>query len=89
MQDTSLLAYRKIQLTLGNKQEVVLRLIRAATRCGMDMTDFELAKALHWKINTVTPRRNELVKLGMVVKSQRRWNEETKTLNWAWKAKEA
>ena len=86
-QDTKLEAWQRIQPSLGEKQQAVYALIREATQNGFDMTDVEIARALRWTINRVTPRRNELMKQGLIVKSCRRFNADTKCRNWAWKAK--
>lgn len=63
IQKTSLSAYRtEIEGTLGERQSEVLAAL--ITRNGM--TDKELARELGREINTITPRRNELVALGLV-----------------------
>jgi len=69
VQQTSIDAYHSIQPSLGSKQLQVLKLLCSATRNGMDMTDMELGKALHWPVNTVTPRRGELVGMELVVEA--------------------
>lgn len=63
--DTSRRAYETVKPRLGAKQAQVLEVIRRAGDHGV--TDEEISKALGWGINRVTPRRNELVKLGLVV----------------------
>ena len=87
MQDTSLSAYVAIQPRLPKKQKEVYRLLREASQQGMDMTNYELARALHWQINCVTGRVNELVKMGLVQKAGRRWNKETQAWNIAWRTR--
>ena len=87
MQDTSLSAFVAIQPRLPKKQKEVYSLLREATKQGVDMTNYELARALHWQINCVTGRVNELVKLGLVTKAGRRFNKETKAWNIAWRVK--
>ncbi len=86
MQETSLDAYRKLEPKLQQKEQPVYNFIWAATQCGMDVTDTEIANALRWKINCVTGRRNSLVKKGLVVQSRKRFNPETKCINIAWRA---
>ena len=68
IQDTSLLAFKQdVQPTLGERQRQVL------TALGdQSLTNNELAHALGWEINRVTPRMNELVKLGKVELDKRR-----------------
>ena len=60
---TSLAAFDAIKESLGERQFVVLRLLR---RRGA-MNNRMVADELGWPINTVTPRMNELVKKGLVV----------------------
>ncbi len=62
MRQTSLMAYESIQKELSARQELVYHTI---SRYGA-VSDKQLAKWLGWPINCVTPRRNELVKLGRV-----------------------
>jgi phosphoenolpyruvate-protein kinase (PTS system EI component) len=69
VQQTSIDAYHSVKADLGRKQKVVLKQLEDATRNGYDMTDMELGKALHWPVNTITPRRGELVSLGLVVEA--------------------
>jgi hypothetical protein len=85
--DTSLQIYRQIQPTLGTKRAQVLKVLRSATQAGFDMTDKELSRALHWEINCITGRRDELVKLGLVVLNQKRSCGVTGNRAKSWKAK--
>ena len=85
--DTSLQIYRQIQPTLGTKRAQVLKVLRSATQAGFDMTDKELSRALHWEINCITGRRDELVKLGLVVLNQKRGCGVTGNRAKAWKVK--
>jgi hypothetical protein len=89
VQETSLQAYREIQPTKGSKQQIVYKLIADATHNGFDMTNMEIAEALHWTINRVTPRvwelRNEF---HVVVLSQMRDCGVTGNRAMAWKTKE-
>lgn len=63
LQQTSLFAFREVQKTLGTRQKAVYDALRTPK------TDKEIADCLNLAINEVTPRRNELVKLGMVRKA--------------------
>lgn len=62
MRDTSLLAYESVKPTSASKRDLVYAMLLQE---GIS-TDQVLAFKLGWPINTVTPRRNELVKLGEV-----------------------
>lgn len=85
-QETSLTAYyTKVLPHLGEKQAIVYNRLRDATRNGFDMTDKELCKSLHWEINCVVPRRNELCKMGVVVVSRRRLCSVTENMALAWR----
>ncbi len=61
--ETSRLAYQTLVLpTLGARQMAVFKKLAEKT----NWTNAELAEALYWPINTITPRVNELVKMGYV-----------------------
>lgn len=81
VQQTSLFAFEEIQPKIGKKQKAV----RDMLALHADMTDKELAYALGWEINTVTPRRGELVKAGFVVWAQTRPCKRTSKRAHAWK----
>ena len=85
--DTSLEIYRHIQPTLARRRTQVLEVLRSATQAGFDMTDKELSRALHWEINCITGRRDELVKLGLVVLNQKRSCGVTGNRAKSWKVK--
>lgn len=61
-QQTSLSAYREILPQLGERQAQVYSIIKH----NVGRTDLEIARKISRPINSVTPRRNELVKLGLV-----------------------
>lgn len=67
-QDTSRMAYHDIQPKIGDRQNKVLGVIELHG----PMTNSEIAQVLGWPINTVTPRTNELVKLGVLAIYDRR-----------------
>jgi hypothetical protein len=56
-------AYEAVKPKRLTKQEIVWRMLRHEG----DATDRELAARLGWPINTITPRRGELVAAGRVV----------------------
>ena len=60
--DTSLMAYDKVLESLGQRQRVILNGLK---KYG-PTTNKELSKCLGIEINKVTPRVQELRKLGMV-----------------------
>ena len=78
---TSLLAYKKINKKLGSKQMAVYRALK---KLG-DATDLEIADYLGLEINTITPRRHELVDYGYVKESGRKMNRTGNTAK-AWVA---
>ena len=68
--DTSLDAYRsRVLPCLAQSQAVVYELLCQASRNKMDMTNMEVASALHWSINRICPRVFELREMGVVMKS--------------------
>jgi len=83
LQTTSLFAYQQIKQTLGERQRAVLDELAKHT----DMTNGELAAALGWSINRVTPRTNELVKQGRVAEACRRADKVTGRTCIAWRIK--
>jgi len=86
--DTSVEIFRSIQPVLARKRAEVYEVLRSATRNGFDMTDKELSRALHWEINCITGRRDELVKLGLVVLNQKRSCGVTGNRAKSWKVNE-
>ena len=66
-QQTSHEAFKTLK-KVGDKQSVVLNAIRHLRECN----DRQLSEYLRWPINRVTPRRGELVELGMVEESCRK-----------------
>jgi len=63
VRDTSIAAYEDVTPSLGDRQRVVLDVIRLAKR---PVNNQEIANHLHKPINTITPRTNELVEKGLV-----------------------
>ncbi len=62
--DTSLAAYDMIKHLLSEKQGEVLKVF--LKHRDRTYTNMELADALGWSINRVTPRTNELRKIGVI-----------------------
>lgn len=62
----SLFSYQVLSPKLNERQREVYDAMRAM---GRRFTDKDLANFLDWPINTVTPRRGELLKKGMIRKS--------------------
>lgn len=68
MRSTSLDVYQHIKPELGDRQKMVLETIRILG-CP---TNLELSKYLNIPINQITPRTNELVKMGKVTECEKR-----------------
>ena len=68
-QDTSLEAYQSLD-DIGKRQKDVLRAIKILR----EPTNLEISNFLGIPINSITPRTNELVKMGLVVFSRRKLN---------------
>ena len=62
--DTSRMAYENIKHLLSEKQADVLAVFRINKH--KSWTNMELSVALGWSVNRVTPRTNELRKMGML-----------------------
>jgi len=62
IQNTSAEAYNMIRNHLSEKQDAVYQVLEQA----LALTDEMISRQLEWPINRVTPRRGELVKLGLV-----------------------
>lgn len=65
MRQTSILAYRQIENKLGPRQKLVLEALEEIAPAN----DKQLAEHLRWPINTVTPRRGELLKKQKIVEA--------------------
>ena len=63
VQETSLLAYIELDVSLGERQYAVLNIIRDHG----PVTNTEISKHLCLPINSITPRVHELRKAGKVV----------------------
>ncbi|MGH7782246.1 MAG: hypothetical protein ACREO5_00150 [Candidatus Binatia bacterium] len=84
IQDTSLEALRRVHPKITKSQDAVLRIIREHPE---GLTDAEINHYLGWTINRVTPRRNELQKLGLIYDTGRRECRKTHSYAHAYKAK--
>lgn len=66
MEQTSLFAFKNfVKPNLSERQREVYNAARMMNR---SFTDKELAKYLGWEINSITPRRGELKKKGLLQK---------------------
>ena len=81
MQETSLQAWEKTREDLGKNQWLVYCMIEQLGYA----TNSMIADILHWSINRVTPRTNELRKLNKVVYSHTSWCPITKSKAMYWK----
>lgn len=70
--------------TLNAKQNVVFE---AFLKANCRITDRDLSKFLGWSINTVTPRRGELVKMGYVEDAGLTFDYETNRRVMTWRLK--
>jgi len=82
IRQTSLEAYKAIKPKLGARQKEVFDVLDEAAK---PLTDKELSEILDRPINTVTPRRNELVKKGLIVEAEKRLCTITGSKAIAWK----
>lgn len=69
IRETSLLAYEEVKPNRKTTHEIILNLLKITIR---PPSNSEIAKSLGWPINRVTPRVNELVKLGKLVDAGKR-----------------
>ncbi len=68
LQQTSLDAYADLlKQGLGAKQQAVFRAIKELGQA----SNLDIAHQLRWSINRVTPRTNELVKMGKVTMAKK------------------
>jgi hypothetical protein len=79
VQPTSLEAYRSLDRETRRQQ--VLDLFAR----GISLTDHEVSRLLHWPINCVTPRRNELVAMGKLVEFGSRIDPQTRKRCITWR----
>lgn len=88
MQETSLQAYHSLTPSqLAHSQRMVYTLVKAATDSGMDMTNMEIARALGWSVNRVTPRVKELRDDGFLFLWRKRRCAVTGRRAMAWRAR--
>ena len=66
MQQTSIISFQNLQI--GNRQKIVLNGLMKYGAC----TNLEISTWSNIPINQVTPRTNELVKLGLIKESHKR-----------------
>lgn len=83
VRDTSLLAYQELEPVLGIRQQTVYAMLQA----GCSMTNMELARALGWSINRVTPRIFELRRLGFVIVKEKRLCHVTGRMAYSWRVR--
>lgn len=84
IQQTSLFAYHnEIKPSLSDRHDAVMN----AFDTNDGFTNKELASFLGWEINRVTPRVNELVKMGLLEEKTRRPCKETGRSAIVWGAK--
>lgn len=80
---TSLPAYQEAKVNINQKQKKVLSAIDRLKPCN----DMRIANFLGWPINTVTPRRLELLEKGLIASAGKKKDPSTgRTVNY-WTAK--
>ena len=82
-QQTSLEAFKEIKKDLGQKQQEVYDGFLGNGSC----TNLEVSKLMGIPINCVTPRTNELVKLGRIIKDCKRSCSVSGRLSISWKVR--
>lgn len=81
VQQTSIYSFiNEVKPTLGERQRIVYEVLKT----GNNFTNQEVADYLGFQINTVTPRMNELVKIGVVQLSEKRKCKQTGRNCCAW-----
>jgi hypothetical protein len=83
IRQTQIDSYRKCQPTLGKKQAEMYAVFTDFKYASF--TDRTLAKMLDWTINTVCPRRGELLAKGLIQEAGTTFDEETKRKVMLWK----
>ena len=87
VRDTSLIAFQNILHTLSRRQAQVYFAFKDSPQD--NLTDGELSKILRLPINSITGRRGELEKLGVIIDvGRRRCSEPPYSLRHCWKLKE-
>jgi hypothetical protein len=81
LRDTSLDAYQEIKKGLGKRQQLVYDIIK---KLGCP-TNLEMSKFSKVPINQITPRTNELVKLGFVTECEKRTCSVSGKTVWSWR----
>jgi len=81
IQETSLEAFKIIQMELGIKQQQVYDMLSVNPH----VCNRELAMLLEWDINRVTPRVKELRDKGLVICSGKKIDEGTRMKVMCWK----
>jgi hypothetical protein len=85
IQLTSILSYIETLPHVNEKQAVMFKKLKELYSTAV--SDRELGKLLGWSINTVTPRRGELDKLGLLEECDLVFDLETKRWAKTWRLK--
>ena len=80
-QETSRVAFQEIEHKIGEKQKIVYDCLKDLESANNTIIAFKLG----WRINTVTPRINELRKMGLVVMDCKRMCPITKKMTLFWR----
>ena len=85
VRETSIISFLEIQeYKLGELQKKVLKIIKSSP---FPLTDREIIKEIGIEGNSIRPRRNELMKLGILEEAGKRRCTITKKLALTWKSK--
>jgi|TARA_R110000744_G_scaffold346543_2_gene452071 DNA-binding MarR family transcriptional regulator len=80
VQETSFDAFESIQDTLGKRQARVYGILKEQGEC----SNMDISIKLSMPINQITPRTNELVKMGLVKNSGKKKDSITNRLVMIW-----
>ena len=81
LRDTSLDSFQEIKKELGKRQQLVYDIIK---KLGCP-TNLEMSRYSNVPINQITPRTNELVKLGFVKECEKRTCSISGKTVWSWR----
>jgi len=86
MMDTSLDAYQQIKKELGKRQRAVLDTINHIIHIKNTFpTNLEISQFMGIPINSITPRTNELEKLGHITRYNKRLCKVSKRMAYTWR----
>ena len=81
IQETSLEAYRALQPELGSMQNMIYNILKTYP----GLSNLDISRIIKKPINSVTPRVNELRKMGLVILSHHKKDRITRRRVMCWK----